>query len=83
MKVKYLILATLFYTLITGLITFPLFFNLNKGIFGYKGDNMNQMHDIWFANSLTILTVNYYGYFMLLLTFLILIYLTIKKVFNN
>lgn len=47
MKVKYLLLATFLYTVLTGLVTYPLFFNITKGVFGYRGDNMLYMHDIW------------------------------------
>jgi len=47
MSIKASVTAIFLYTFLTGILTYPLFFNLNKGVFGFRGDNMLYMHDIW------------------------------------
>jgi len=46
-KVLFVLFITLIYFGIASLFTYPLITNLDKGIYGYKGDNMLYIHDIW------------------------------------
>ena len=39
--------VSVFYFTLTCILTYPLILNLNSGIYGFKGDNMLYIHDIW------------------------------------